>query len=51
MTPQLKEVLERNVDMHDAHRASILRLWGAIAVLFVLQVCTVIGLVIALEVR
>ena len=51
MTPQLKEVLERNVEMHDAHRASIMRLWGAIAVLFVLQVVSVMALCVALEVR
>lgn len=47
----LKEVLERNVEMHDAHRASIMRLWGAIAMLFVLQVATVMAVCIAMEVR
>jgi lipopolysaccharide export LptBFGC system permease protein LptF len=51
MTTELREWLEQNLLMHDAHRASIMRLWRAIALLFLLQVMTIMGCVIAMGSR
>lgn len=48
---KLKEVLEQNIRMHDAHAHRFDNLWRAIGLLFLLQVVTIMWACIALGVN